>query len=192
MSVWQIKNKVSIMFDVITNIANLIHFKTPLKYLIIGKISPIISEALKYHKESRNTMYKLLNYQREEKHTDLYSEKLAKSMHLAFQKDDKPFEALNQNFGILFAKAYEAENEVLHPKQLVNSWLLKTKDDAFAVVAVRVNPDGSPDEISNGSILVFESQNLLEYTELPMLKLSDQTIVDVTANYDASIDQYLI
>lgn len=137
-------------------------------------------------------MYKLLNYQREEKHTDLYSEKLAKSMHLAFQKDDKPFEALNQNFGILFAKAYEAENEVLHPKQLVNSWLLKTKDDAFAVVAVRVNPDGSPDEISNGSILVFESQNLLEYTELPMLKLSDQTIVDVTANYDASIDQYLI
>lgn len=137
-------------------------------------------------------MYKLLNYQREEKHTDLYSEKLAKSMHLAIQKENKPFEALNQNFGILFAKAYEAENEVLHPKQLVNSWLLNTKDDQFVVVAVRVNPDGSSDEISKGSILVFESKNLLQYTELPLLKLSDQTIVDLTANYDASIDQYVI
>lgn len=137
-------------------------------------------------------MYKLLNYQREEKHTDLYSEKLAKSMHLAFQKDDKAFEPLNQNYGILFAKAYEAENEVLHPKQLINSWLLNAKNDEFVVVAVRVNPDGSADEISKGSILVFESKNLLEYTELPLLQLSDETIVDVTANYDALADQYLI
>lgn len=137
-------------------------------------------------------MYKLLNYQREEKHTDIYSEKLAKSMHLAFQKNNEAFEALNQNFGILFAKAYEAENEVLHPKQLVNSWLLNAKNDEFVVVAVRVNPDGSPDEISKGSILVFESKNLVEYIELPLLKLSDQTIVDVSANYDSSSEQYVI
>ena len=137
-------------------------------------------------------MYKLLNYQREEKHTDLYSEKLAKSMHLAFQKDDKPFEALNQNFGILFAKAYEADNEVLHPKQLTNSWLLEAENGQFIVVGVRVNPDGSADETSKGHILVFESANLIEYKELPLLKLSEKTIVDVTANYDESLNQYVI
>lgn len=137
-------------------------------------------------------MYTLLNYQRKEKHTDLYSEKLAKSMHLAIKKGDEPFKALNENFGILFAKAYEDENEVLHPKSLVNSWLLKDKQDGFIVVAVRVNPDGTQDEISKGSILVFESKNLLQYTELPLFKLSDETIVDVTAHYDQSLDQYVI
>ncbi|NMA90363.1 MAG: family 43 glycosylhydrolase [Amphibacillus sp.] len=137
-------------------------------------------------------MYTLLNYQRVEKHTDLYSEKLAKSMHLALKKDDEPFQALNSNFGILFAKAYEDENEVLHSKSLINSWLFKARNDEFAVVAVRVNPDGTADEISKGCILVFESKNLLSYTELPLLQLSDQTIVDVTASYDPSTDHYVI
>ena len=46
-----------------------------------------------YSRKEGIFMYTLLNYQRVEKHTDLYSEKLAKSMHLALKKDNEPFQA---------------------------------------------------------------------------------------------------
>src|SRR5574344_1668114 len=63
---------------------------------------------------------KLMCYTRTPLHTDIYSEKLAYSMHLAYSEDGKPFEAFNHNSGILFAKATTNEDGTLTAKTLRN------------------------------------------------------------------------
>ena len=50
--------------------------------------------------------YQLLNYQREAKETELYDTRLGLAMHLALADESGVFQPLNQNFGVLFAKAH--------------------------------------------------------------------------------------
>lgn len=135
---------------------------------------------------------RLLNYTREPIDEKLYDPKLAFSMHLAIQEEDGSFTALNHNSGVLFAKATENEDGSLNPKSLKKPFLFNLKDDGYGVVAIRTNGDGEPDEESNGSVILFTSDDLNTYEEKGLLQLGNEVIEDVKCFYEQTSNVYVI
>ncbi|WP_373821098.1 family 43 glycosylhydrolase [Jeotgalibaca porci] len=126
--------------------------------------------------------YQLLNYQREAKETELYDTRLGLAMHLALADESGVFQPLNQNFGVLFAKAHSLPDGFLVAKALKKTWICQGKEK-FYIIGIRVNADGTLDETSVGSILVFETENFIQYQELPLLHLSEMPLMDVQLAY---------
>lgn len=136
---------------------------------------------------------KVLCYTRIPKEDDIYSEKLAYSMHLALQEEDGKLISLNRNSGILYAKATQREDGVLNAKNLKNPWLFKMKDGTFGVVAQRTEPNGEADLTATGKLMFFTSANLINYTEHPLLDLSrGEKIEDVVCTYSSEKQEYLL
>ena len=113
---------------------------------------------------------KLLCYTRLPVEEDIYSAKLAYSMHLALQEADGKIIPLNHNSGILYAKATQNEDGTLNAKSLKNPRLFKISDDSFGVIAERIEPDGSEDRSAMGRCLCFTSSDLIHYQEHPLIE----------------------
>lgn len=129
--------------------------------------------------------YELLCYQRQTLATDLYSEKLAWSMHLALkEKGAADFAPLNHNFGVLFVAATADGQGKLTAKSLLKPWLVQ-QDETFFVFAIRINADGTKDEASKGAVVPFTTSDFVHYTQLPLLKISDNYLQDIQATYQA-------
>lgn len=128
----------------------------------------------------------LLVYTRKPADTHIYSEKLAYSMHLALDTGGG-FVPLNHNYGILFALAAKNENGTLDAMCLDAPCVFRMNGGGFGILAVRVKPENGaavPDERSRGSVLVFNSPDLVRYTESGMLRLSEKTVTDVFCTPD--------
>ncbi|PWW07195.1 GH43 family beta-xylosidase [Paenibacillus cellulosilyticus] len=143
--------------------------------------------------EMKNDRNDVLCYTREPQEDIIYANKLAYSMHLAYSGDGERYEALNHNSGVLFAKATDNEDGTMNPKSLKNPYLFQLADGTFAVVAVRTEHDGQPDEQSKGSVLLFTSSDLLQYNEIGLIDLKGDTYVqDIACSYDAAADTYVM
>ena len=105
-----------------------------------------------------NEILSVLCYTREPLEPEIYSPKLAYSMHLAYTEDGMSYRELNHNSGVLFAKAAELSNATLSAKSLKNPYLFHMADGNFGVLAIRTEADGSPDQQSKGSVLLFTSR----------------------------------
>ncbi len=135
----------------------------------------------------------VLCYTRKPQENLIYSEKLAYSMHLAYSEDGVGFQELNHNSGILFAKATENDNGSLNAKSLKNPYIFYLADGTFGVVAVRTAADGENDEESKGRVLLFTSEDLLQYKEIGLIDLKVDTYVnDITCEYDEDKKVYII
>lgn len=121
-----------------------------------------------------------------------YEAKLAYSMHLAIEKEKGVFAAFNHNSGVLFAKATENPDGSLNAKSLKHPWLFKRKDGGFGVIAVRTQAEGQDDEESRGSVLVWESENLVFYREMGLLKLGETYIDSASCHYEEKLGAYVI
>lgn len=117
----------------------------------------------------------LLLYTRQPLHEDIYAPKLAHSVHLALIQDGE-CTPLNHNSGVVYAKAVPGDMGVLRPYSLRRPWLTKLPDGQWAVVAERIGCDGSPDPASCDHVLFFTSDDLIHYTEQPLLHLSDPLV----------------
>ena len=117
---------------------------------------------------------KLLIYTRTSSKNE-YPDLLAFSAHFAISRDGIHFQALNRNYGILFATSTVGADNTIHAKSLKNPWLFRTADGKFGVAAVRVNADGSEDEESKGKILLFTSSNLVHFQEIGLVELHTET-----------------
>lgn len=135
----------------------------------------------------------VLCYTREPQESQIYSPKLANSMHLALSENGEPYRALNHNSGVLFAKATENPNGSLNPKSLKNPYLFRLADGRFGVVAIRTEAEGEPDEQSKGSVLLFVSPDLLQYEEIGLLQLKGgRHVEDIMCEYDAERETYMV
>ncbi|WP_044481839.1 family 43 glycosylhydrolase [Paenibacillus antibioticophila] len=140
-----------------------------------------------------NKLYGILCYTREPLEPQIYSPKLAYSMHLAYTEDGIRYRELNHNSGVLFAKASELANGALSAKSLKNPYLFSMADGNFGVVAIRTEADGSPDQQSKGSVLLFTSPDLLQYREIGLLNLvSGRHVQDVMCEYDHASRRYIL
>lgn len=116
---------------------------------------------------------RILCYTRIPLHEDIYSTKLAYSVHLALEEADGSLTPLNRNSGIVYAKATQNEDGTLNAKCLLNPKLFIRKDGGYGVVAQRVEPDGSEDLTAEGKYLVFTSEDLIYYKEQPMMSAEE-------------------
>lgn len=137
-------------------------------------------------------MAEIMGYTRTVCENECYEAKLAYSMHLAIKTEKESFTPFNHNSGILFAKATENADGSLNAKSLKSPWLFKKKDGGFGVMAVRVEAEGQNDEESRGSVLMWESPNLISYRELGFLKLGEAFIDTVSCYYEEKIGAYVI
>lgn len=125
---------------------------------------------------------KLLCYTRTPKEDEIYSAKLAYSMHLALYTDEG-IQPLNHNSGILYAKATQNPDGTLNAKSLKNPWVFPMADGTFGVIAKRIEPDGSDDLSAAGKLLFFTSKDLINYLEQSLLVLGDHVIEDAVCRY---------
>lgn len=144
-----------------------------------------------------NTMRKekqwlLLNYTRLPINRQLYDPQLAYSMHLALGLDQQDFQPLNHNSGVLFAKATEREDGSLNIKSLKNPWLFPLKKRGFGVAAIRTEANGETDQESLGAVLVWTTNDLLEYEEKGLLVLGEEEITEIYCSYNAKNKYYQV
>lgn len=128
-------------------------------------------------------MSKILCYTRQPLDEAVYAPRLAYSVHLAYETPNG-FKPLNHNTGVLFVKAAQNPDTLeIYPKSLKSPWICPLPQGGFAVVAVRTEPNGENDESSKGSVVVFTSDDLLNYNELGLVKLCDDYIENVTLHF---------
>lgn len=120
--------------------------------------------------------------------------KLARSMFLAFSENGRDnFEALNDDYGILFMRAESAENGVLTPKGLKHPYLFYTKDGKYGVVAVRTAENGSADPAKASSVMFYTSEDLVNYDEVGFVDLHTKASVnEPVCEYDPNAGVYRI
>jgi GH43 family beta-xylosidase len=106
----------------------------------------------------------ILVYTREARR-DSYPDGLARSIHFARSVDGKNFTAMNENYGILFAKGTLSEQNTIRPKCVKNPVIFPLKDGGYGIMAVRTNEDGTPDEESKGKVLLWTTKDLIHFSE---------------------------
>lgn len=106
-----------------------------------------------------------------------YTESLSNSIHFAYIDEAGEVQPLNQNYGVLFAPATIDENDVIKEKGLKNPYLFRMRDGSFAILAVRVDKEGKDDEESKGHILLWTSQDLIDFTYHGLLKLYEDVFI---------------
>ena len=122
---------------------------------------------------------RFISYTREAVSEAEYAPRLGLSMHLGYEKDGA-FAPLNHNYGVLFVKAtQDPESHALYPKSLKKPFVLP-HDGGFKIIAIRTEANGEPDESSKGCAVVFETKDLVHYTELGLVRLCDEFIDDVS------------
>ena len=135
-------------------------------------------------------MKELLYYTRKPIDSVYYDARIAYSMHLGIKNGTK-FEALNHNSGVLFALATENKDGSLNPKCLRNPFVFYKKDGSgFYILAVRTDGEGETDTESIGSILLWESKDLLRYNEIGMIKVGSSEVEKIFCEYDACKTAY--
>ncbi len=135
--------------------------------------------------------FELLTYTR--KPAEMYEHTLANSMHLAYRITGSEFVPLNHNYGVLFAKAVENENRTLTAKNLTSPFVFKLSTEAYGIIAVRTECDGTPDKLSLGKLLLFITRDFLQYTEHGLIDLkSDHCIRYAACAYLPQEQQYLL
>lgn len=108
-----------------------------------------------------------------------YAPRLGLSMHLGYETPDG-FEPLNHNYGVLFVKAtQDPVSGQIFPKSLKKPFVLPT-EDGFKIIAIRTEANGENDESSRGCAVLFESDDLVHYREIGLLKLADDFLDDVS------------
>ncbi len=115
---------------------------------------------------------KILCYTRQPKEDILYANRLAYSMHLAWKSETGEYMPFHHNEGILYAKAtQDLQSGVICAKSLKNPWIFQTGDGAYGIVAVRTDSEGERDSESEGSILIFRTNDFVHYEEIGLWKV---------------------
>lgn len=146
--------------------------------------------------------------------------RVGQSLHMALSQDGKSYEALNQNYGVVFAEAnyiLDEANKALNTtgaeigRGIADPYLFRMKDGKYAFVSTltKYNTTRGQDSSSTaypadpGQILMLTSDDLIQWNDAPndyevtgRVKVTDDTTQfdagSLTAGYDASADNYRV
>ncbi len=120
--------------------------------------------------------------------------KLARSMFLAFRENEEDsFAALHDDYGVLFMRAESNANTTLTPKGLKDPYLFHTKDGKYGVVAVRTEENGAKDKTKASSVMLYISEDLVNYDEIGFVDLHGTAAVcEPVCEYDSAAGIYRI
>lgn len=116
-----------------------------------------------------------------------YPDGLARSVHFAISMDGRHFQALNQNYGILFAKAVIREDDTICPKCVENPRVFRMEGNRYGILAERVNEDGTADDESRGKALLWVTEDFIEFEDERLVDLekdilAERLTADATGN----------
>lgn len=116
-----------------------------------------------------------------------YPDGLARSVHFAISMDGRHFQALNQNYGILFAKAVIREDDTICPKCVENPQVFRMEGNRYGILAERVNEDGTADDESRGKALLWVTEDFIEFEDERLVDLekdilAERLTADATGN----------
>ncbi len=94
-----------------------------------------------------------------------YPDGLARSIHMAYSYDGNNYTAMNSNYGILFATAEIRENNTICPKCVKEPCIMTMDDGKYAIIAERVNEDGSEDADCNGKLLLWITSDFITFED---------------------------
>ncbi|NUT53844.1 MAG: family 43 glycosylhydrolase [Saccharothrix sp.] len=123
-----------------------------------------------------------------------YSANLAYSGHLALGTTPTSFQALNENYGVLFPKAVPTGTvDVNAIRTLRDPYLFRQADGTFGVVATRSLAGGADDDSAASSMLYFTSPDLRTFTEVGLVDLGTTDGVNrPQAGYDSASGRVLV
>lgn len=118
---------------------------------------------------------------------------LTDSMHLAYSADGEKYTSLNYNTGILYPKADLEENAsntiAGTTKRLRSPYLFRMADGKIGVTAVRT--DASGDKNAKGKILLYTTNDLMNYRDYGLLSLhTELAVTEPRCEYDGVNNVY--
>lgn len=116
--------------------------------------------------ENKNA--RLLVYTRKEQKAS-YPAGLARSIHFAVSRDGNNYQPLHKNYGILFAEGEISNENTILPKGVKDPIIFSMSDSEFGIAAVRVNEDGSCDELSQGKLLLWKTSDFIRFDYLGLV-----------------------
>lgn len=113
------------------------------------------------------------------------------SLHIALSENNgRTFKALNYGQGILYAEAdYSKDNVAGVTKKLSSPYLFNTIDGKYGVAALE-KTEGSDTDDTDGSVVIYISDDLMNYNKIGYLKVSDTIIT--APKIEKNGDTYLI
>lgn len=106
-----------------------------------------------------------------------YPNGLAYSAHFACCIGDGDFQAMNKNYGILFAPGYINPDNTIAAMALKNPRIAVLKD-GYGIVAERVQENGDADNQSAGKVLLWTTKNFIEFEEKGLVDSSLECCFD--------------
>lgn len=117
--------------------------------------------------------------------------RVGNSLHLAYSEDGTSFEALNTNYGVLFAEADYSQSTAGSTRTIKDPYVFRMKEGGFGVIATRAYTDGKSD--TPGQVLYFTSEDLIQYKEEGLREIQkDQNLNNLSCEYDGAADNYRI
>ncbi|WP_342548854.1 family 43 glycosylhydrolase [Paenibacillus sp. FSL P2-0089] len=133
----------------------------------------------------------LAGYTREpDENANVYSLFVANSLHLALDMTGEGYEALNDNYGVLFAKADYYHSVQGETRLLGMPRCFRLTDGGFGILATPLNHEGKGDR--PGELLYFETKDFVHYKEKEHIVLSSKVILDYSCELDAATRLYRI
>ncbi|MFC5730591.1 MULTISPECIES: family 43 glycosylhydrolase [Nocardioides] len=137
----------------------------------------------------------VLGYTRTPLATQTYGPNVAHSLHLALGPDRDGVAALNENYGIGFAKAVPtATAEVNQIRTLVDPFIFRLADGGYGVVATRTLSGGTPDDSAASNMLLFSSPDLRDFTEVGLVEVDPEGrgVRRPSVHWDSAADRYVV
>lgn len=137
----------------------------------------------------------LLGYTRTPLGTQVYGPNLAHGLHLATGTSRSGVTALNENQGIVYAKAVPtATVELNEVRTMIDPYVFRTADGEYGVVATRTLSGGAPDGSAATSMLLFTSTDLRDYTEVGLLEVDPAAggVRKPRVLWDSATDRYVV
>jgi GH43 family beta-xylosidase len=106
-----------------------------------------------------------------------YTSSLSNSIHFAYSGMDGEFVPANRNYGILFPEATVNERNVILEKGVLQPYLFRTSSGGFGIIAVRVAAEGKDDEESKGCLILWTSDDLIDFTCHGLVRLHPHLFV---------------
>lgn len=95
------------------------------------------------------------------------------SIHFAVSENGKTFFPLNQNRGILYAKAEISEADQIVEKELAEPEIYRLPDGDYAILAKRTGKDGVPDGSPENERLVWMTKDFMSFRECGMTDITN-------------------
>lgn len=102
-----------------------------------------------------------------------YPEGLARAIHFACEMEGEKEQALNRNYGMLFAKGSITKENTIRPMGVVNPKLFAMADGTIGVIGERVLEDGTPDETAAGKVLMWKTRDLIHFAQEELVPLEE-------------------